>query len=134
MQLYKFEYFWSHDQSCVYKIVQEIKSLNNVYKLLISWSNLWLTIFSGDPKLQIMLFQLLISWKMSKTFNVMIKNLANIIKTFDLLKNPLLISWLFFQSPEKNNFRSPEIQPHDHFPKYVLANYKMLNISQNFSF
>jgi hypothetical protein len=58
-----------------------------------------------------MLFQLSISWRCQKL----------LILTFDLLKKMTFNLMIFLWAPEKNDLRSPEIQPYDHFPNKAMA-------------
>ncbi len=113
-------YFQSHDQSCVYTIVQEIKSLSNVYKLSISWSKLWLEFFrrSKVKKALFSTFDLLIML-VAKTFfrrskviiniwspeNSSDQEIGSLIKTFELMIKKTFD--LLFRSPE---IRSPDPQ------------------------
>jgi hypothetical protein len=89
---------------------------------LISWSNVWLTNCLGDLKLKKHFFNFESpdrSFGLLNKFGQNNRNFQSPEKndfwspdcSFNLLKKWLLISWLFFQSPEKNDFQSPEIWP-----------------------
>ncbi len=91
---------------CLLNFSGDQKFKKHCNQLSISWLYLWLQNFSGDRKSKMHYFWLLISWKMQWSRDRILIS----------WKKWLSISWLFFRSPEKNDFRSDEIRPHGHSP------------------